>query len=191
MISMDTVATQRTALMLLIVIWVLTLLATACVVIRLCVRKYMHICGLDDCIIGLSMGIGLSFAVAATLSIHHGYGQHYKELNSEQASKALMWNVISLLLGTFVCALTKLAVAAHLDRIWGRVLSLSSRNLMWILTGMAPLFALVTIIIFITECKPLNALWAPAMVEAGQATCRDVSTLILFATFNGGEEYSP
>ena len=55
MTSTSTVATEGKAPMLLAVIWTLTVLATACVVVRLCVRKHMQNFGLDDWMIGASM----------------------------------------------------------------------------------------------------------------------------------------
>ena len=93
--------------------------------------------------------------------------------------------MISFIFGIVAFALPKLAIAALLHRILqpGPL----SRIALWGLTGTASLIALVNILIYITECNPMKALWTPSMVNTAEATCRDVWILIRFATFNGGE----
>ena len=124
------------------------------------------------------------YAATSTVSVHYGYGQHYAKLSESNAEKALMWNMISFIFGIISFAIPKLAIAALLGRLlnptfWQKVI-------MWSLTGMVTAIAIANIIIYLTQCKPVEGLFKPLMVESGAATCRDIMPLIHFATFNGG-----
>lgn len=95
-----------------------------------------------------------------------------------------MWNMISFIFGIVSFAIPKLAIAALLNRLLNP--TLIQKSIMWSLTGMVSAIALANIILYLTECKPVEGIFKPLMVASGAATCRDPWILIHFATFNGG-----
>ena len=64
------------------------------------------------------------------------------------------------------------------------------RCLVWGLTGLVAVVALVNILIYVTMCDPPQALWRISMVMEQKATCRSIWILIDYATFNGGMSFS-
>lgn len=123
--------------------------------------------------------------VTATISVAYGFGQHTASLETQAVENALLWTMISFIFGIISFALPKLAVAALLHRIMNP--TSIQRIIMWGLVILVAVIATVNILIYITMCNPPQALWKSSMVLSGEATCRDISILIDYATFNGGE----
>lgn len=123
--------------------------------------------------------------VTATISVAYGFGQHTASLETQAVEKALLWTMISFIFGIISFALPKLAVAALLHRIMNP--TSIQRIIMWGLVILVAVIATVNILIYVTMCNPPQALWKSSMVLRGEATCRDISILIDYATFNGGE----
>lgn len=121
----------------------------------------------------------------ATISVAYGFGQHTASLETQDVEKALLWTMISFIFGIISFALPKLAVAALLHRIMNP--TSIQRIIMWGLVILVAVVAIVNILIYVTMCNPPQALWKGSMVLSGEATCRDISILIDYATFNGGE----
>ena len=119
-----------------------------------------------------------------TVSVHYGYGKHTPALDIPVAENALLWNTAAFIAGLVSFALSKLGVAALLDRVMNP--SGLQRCIAWGLAGLVAAVNLVNIIIYVTMCEPRRALWRFHLVMEGNATCRDVWILVNFATFNGG-----
>ena len=198
--------------LILAVCWTLTVFATVIVMLRVYIRQWvLHNPGLDDYLIVMSMVrhphaythtdtyteethiltarkiLGLVFCAVATLSVHYGYGKHTTAISIPNAEKALLFNTIAFIIGIVSFALPKLAVAALLCRLLNP--NMLQRCLVWGLTGLVAVVALVNILIYVTMCDPPQALWKISMVMEQKATCRSIRILIDYATFNGGMSF--
>ncbi|KAJ5614881.1 hypothetical protein N7528_008535 [Penicillium herquei] len=182
--SSDGQLTANKGPMMMAVMWALTSVALILVAARLCVRtRILRNLGADDWLIALAMFFGVIFVATSTISVHYGYGQHLTRLSNSNAEKALMWNMISFIFGIVSFAIPKLAIAALLNRLLNP--TSIQKIIMWSLTGMVSAIAFSNIILYLTECKPVEGIFKPLMVESGAATCRNAWILIHFATFNG------
>lgn len=132
--------------------------------------------------------LGLTFCAVATVSVYYGYGKHTTAISIPNAEKALLFNTIAFIIGIVSFALPKLAVAALLCRLLNP--NMLQRCLVWGLTGLVAVVALVNILIYVTMCDPPQALWKISMVMEQKATCRSIWILIDYATFNGGMSFS-
>lgn len=128
---------------------------------------------------------GLAFCGLMTVSVHYGYGMHTTSLDIDDAEHALVYNMSAFVVGLMAFALAKLGVAALLDRIMNP--SFVNRCLIWGLAGLVAVINVVNVFVYVTMCKPVDALWKIHKNIQGDATCRDVWILINFATFNGGK----
>lgn len=127
----------------------------------------------------------LTVCARATASVVYGLGRHTSTLDIEDVEKALLFNVVSLLLGLISFTIPKLAVATLLNRLLNP--SCLQRCVIFGMCAAVTVLAVVNIALWVTMCKPLDSIWRIRLVMNGQATCMDAKPLIDYTTVNGGE----
>ncbi|OAX82507.1 hypothetical protein ACJ72_03144 [Emergomyces africanus] len=167
--------------LILVVVWVVTCLATIVVAARLYVRaRIVRKIGQDDWLILISMGLSIAFVVLVTVSIGYGFGKHEDTLTPEQTRGSRLNAQIGSLFGILAISVPKLAVAAMLNRIF--VPTRFHRNMVWFLSGFATIVGCVCFPVLMTICRPHKATWDKRIKNA---KCRNPSSSTDYLIFTG------
>lgn len=109
---------------------------------------------------------------------------YYLEKNPAQAIKAIRINWIAQPFTIIALATGKISIAFLIMRIMGK--SIWRRAfLIWAVMIGSTLFCSITIILTFVQCKPVEALWNPALVPAGKAVCWPSYRQTDFSLFTG------
>ena len=114
-------------------------------------------------------------------SLHYGLTRHVSYLSHDERAGAFKWLKASTSLSMLVPVFIKVSVCVSILRIIKTVERIASR-ILWLLIGVLMIDGLVTFLLHITACTPLEKLWDPG--KPGR--CLDIRTLTWITIAYGG-----
>ncbi|KAL9625244.1 MAG: hypothetical protein Q9160_000646 [Pyrenula sp. 1 TL-2023] len=125
--------------------------------------------GVDDILIIVSLLFLWGLGVVDIIAVDHGYGRPSKSLSSHDLAIALQMFWADQILYKFTINLTKLSILAFYLRVfskpWFRVTC-------WITAAIVSLYGIISIIVTIFQCSPVNRVWDKSM----EGTCINLTS---------------
>lgn len=129
--------------------------------------------------------VGLIGGGFLTKLVEVGAGQHLSCLPHGQIYPVFKWSLLAQVCNVLGIGLVKISVCLCVLRIVDRARRRLSQFL-WILIAVVAVSHLVQAIIFLIQCRPLNALWNPKV----KGTCFPLHTAYTAGYVNYGETWS-
>ncbi|KAL8831610.1 MAG: hypothetical protein Q9191_000761 [Dirinaria sp. TL-2023a] len=166
------------------VAWTWAAVASIFVALRVYSRLYItHNIWWDDHVIVLSTLLMIAFTILWTVLGAKSGCRHLFYLTPQQAMSASRLNWITQPVAIMALALGKVSVALLILRIMGK--SFWRRIFLYFSMISAILFCGLAIIFTFAQCRPVQALWNPALVQMGKAKCWKPQTQSNFSIFVG------
>ncbi|KAL8774953.1 MAG: hypothetical protein Q9209_000432 [Squamulea sp. 1 TL-2023] len=147
--------------LLLAVGWILLGLAILIVATRIYLRSNLrHGINWDDYLIVASLVIGIIGGSFLTRLVQVGGGKHIDCLPHGQIYPVLKWTLLAQVCNVLGIGLVKVSVCLCVLRLIDRARRRLSQFL-WVMIGIVTVSHLIQALIFLVQCRPLNALWNP------------------------------
>ncbi|UPX11605.1 uncharacterized protein EKO05_0002202 [Ascochyta rabiei] len=152
-------------------------LSIVSVSLRVYVRLVKGTFGLDDAFMASGVVTYIAFVGLSIYGCLVGLGRLEKHLNAWQYSEALKYYIIWILMYVVGLAMVKSSICITIQRI------ASTRRALvytvWVLLAVTWASFLVTFLGTLLYCRPVRAIWTPALVLSGEGTCLPVDTFII------------
>ncbi|KAL9037087.1 MAG: hypothetical protein Q9180_003924 [Flavoplaca navasiana] len=149
--------------LLLAVGWTLLGLAVLTVATRIYFRSNLrHGINWDDHFVVASLVIGLVGGSLLTKLVHSGGGKHISCLPTGQIYPVLKWSLLAQVSNVLGIGLVKISVCLCVLRLIDRARRRLSQFL-YALIAIVAISHLIQVLIFLVQCRPLNALWNPKL----------------------------
>lgn len=149
----------------LVASWVMFAITAVFVALRLYCRRFHgpQKWALDDYITIFTMFIFCISVALFTLSVRHGLGRHYAEVEAAESKQALFWLVMLSSVGIWSFSIPKLAIVALIQRLL-RIPALSWIGvLLWLLAGLSQAAIFVVSVLWYQQCEPIAYQWDPSV----------------------------
>ncbi|CRK24752.1 hypothetical protein BN1723_013378 [Verticillium longisporum] len=163
-------------LAIIVVSSIFLFLSIIAVGLRTYVRITDRVFGLDD---GLMAAGAVIYTAVVGLAIYActvGIGTRQEKLNAWMAEEAMKFYIIWILTYVWALAIVKSSICVTIQRIADtqRIMRIS----VWILLAITWASFLVTFVGVLLYCRPVEAVWQPALILSGEAKCAPVETFI-------------
>ncbi|TDZ16400.1 Satratoxin biosynthesis SC1 cluster protein 4 [Colletotrichum orbiculare MAFF 240422] len=167
---------ENLPLAIIVISCIFVVFSVICVGLRTRVRLAEGTFGLDDALMAAGT---VSYVVVVGLAVYGcfiGLGTLEEKLNQWLWSEALKIYIVWILNYVVALALVKSSVCLTIQRIitTDRGLKIT----VWVLLGLTWASFFITFVGTLLYCRPVQALWTPQMILAGEGTCADVDVLI-------------
>ncbi|KAL8788441.1 MAG: hypothetical protein Q9213_001664 [Squamulea squamosa] len=147
--------------LLLAVGWVLLGLAILVVATRIYFRSNLrHGINWDDYLVVASLVVGIIGGSFLTKLVQTGAGKHIYCLPRGQIYPVLKWSLLAQVCNVLGIGLVKISVCLCVLRLIDRARRRLSQFL-WVMIIIVAVSHLIQALIFLVQCRPLNALWNP------------------------------
>ncbi|CAL8577739.1 hypothetical protein XPA_003558 [Xanthoria parietina] len=147
--------------LMLAVGWILIALGILTVSTRIYFRSNLrHGINWDDHFVVASLIIGIVGASFLTKLVQTGGGKHILCLPPGQIYPVLKWSLLAQVCNVVGIGLVKISVCLCVLRLIDRARRRLSQFL-WVLIGIVAVSHVIQVLIFLLQCRPLNALWNP------------------------------
>ncbi|KAI4247289.1 MAG: hypothetical protein L6R42_009690, partial [Xanthoria sp. 1 TBL-2021] len=147
--------------LMLAVGWILIGFAILTVATRLYFRSNLrHGINWDDHLVVASLVIGIVGGSFLTKLVQTGGGKHVQCLPTGQIYPVLKWSLLAQVCNVVGIGLVKISVCLCVLRLIDRARRRLSQFL-WVLIAIVTVSHVIQALVFLLQCRPLNALWNP------------------------------
>ncbi|TWU70622.1 hypothetical protein ED733_000770 [Metarhizium rileyi] len=154
----------------LILFWVTAGIAIAVVALRLLGRRMRQSVGWDDWMMLVTLALYVAYASILTKLIGIGGMRHLSYLSPAEKLEAGKWSWISQPFVIMGFATGKISVGLLLLRVVWETAHWRKRMVIFAISS-AFVITVINIVLTFAQCSPPEALWNPALVASGEATC--------------------
>ncbi|KAF9699838.1 hypothetical protein EKO04_002336 [Ascochyta lentis] len=164
----------------------LTIIIISCIflglsIVSVCLRTYVRLVkgtfGLDDAFMASGAVIYTAVVGLAIYGCLVGLGRLEKDLNAWQYSEAMKYYIIWILMYVVGLAMVKSSICITIQRIASTKRALVYT--VWVLLAVTWASFLITFLGTLLYCRPVRAIWTPALVLSGKGTCAPVDTFVI------------
>jgi hypothetical protein len=124
----------------------------------------------------------VAYTVATGLTIYcvySGLGRLTEDLNAWQASEAMKYYIIWILVYVNALATVKSSICITIMRIAS--MNKNLRYAVYSLLAVTWASYLITFVGTLLYCRPVSAIWTPSLIASGKGSCAPVETFIIIA----------